>query len=439
MKTIIISSLICLLLIIGITKVFSQPLRIHRNDNQRKLPVKRGFAGIRQVMQLRRSVLMIVGQHEILLPRRTIVDDEYQPRKIIFPEGYACTITLGGQTIKTPEGGVIRISDTHVVTVQVSEETSRLQVGDNNIRFVNAMGGEGVTFYEDGKVRCGYLAEDAPLQVDGKPVWFRRKNGINSAVWDQDAFEFGNIIFHPSGAIHKGYLRDTTALRAGSSPLPFLPGEAEWYADGSVHKGTTAQQLDGATAGAQFTIHAGDDVTLDVSGKPVIPADIVTLSAITIPAFPGVQFHQAKVRVLHDIILIQSGELNSPSWITVPVVHPDSTRENRKIPFGPGTDGSNTISFYYETFMPVYGYAGQNFSVRINQQDFVIQTGSQMRFYKSGMLEEITLGEPATVAIAGKKYQFEKGASIKWYKSGEINSDVLEYTNKRKNLVRPLE
>lgn len=439
MKTILITAPLLIILLLGMAKTFSQPLRIVRNDNQRKLPLKRSFAGIRSVMKLRRSVLLIVGSHQILLPAGTIVDDEYQPGKIIFPEGYSCTLTMDGQTIKTPPGGAILLCDTHLTSVQVDPATPMLKVGSQAIPFSNAMGGQGVSFFEQEKVQCGYLREDTRLQVGDASVWFHNHEGMNSDVWDHKSYEFGNIVFYPSGAVHKGYLRDTTVLKAGQSAFTWLPGKMEFYENGSVKKGITAQMLTGTTAGAQFTILPGEEVTLNQAGAPIIPEEIVSLHQVTIPVFPGTPFYHAKVRYYKDSILIQEGELKNLTWFSLPAAYPDGTLEKRNIPFGPGNEDRNIVSFYYQTFMPVYGYAGQDFSITIRKQTFTIQAGTLMRFYISGVLEEATLGQETVVVIDHKKYLLARGASMKWYKNGEINPDVLLYTNKSANKVRALE
>lgn len=439
MKTILITAPILIIMLLCIAKAFSQPLRIIRNDNQRKLPLKRSFAGVRSVMKLRRSVLLIVGSHQILLPAGTIVDDEYQPGKIIFPEDYSCTVIMDGQTIKTPSGGVILLCDTHLESVQVDEAAAILKVGSQAIPFSNAIGGQGVSFFEQEKVMCGYLQQDIRLQVGGAWVWFQNHKGINSDVWDHKFYEFGNIVFYPSGAIHKGYLRDTAVLKTGDHPRTWLPGKIEFYENGGVKKGITAQMLTGSTAGAQFTILPGEEVTLDEAGLPIIPEEIVSLHQVTIPAFPGTQFYEAKVRYYNDSILIQEGELKSLTRFSIPVTYPDGTHETMSIPFGPGNEDRNIVSFYYMTFMPVYGYAGQDFSITIRQQQFTVQAGTLMRFHISGVMEEATLGQEAVVIIDHKKYLLARGASIKWYKNGEINPDVLLYTNKSSNKVRALE
>lgn len=431
MKIVIISCIL-VLIIIGTLNACSQSPRFNRNENQRKLPVKKGVAGIRQVMQLRREVLMTVGPHEIRMPKGTIVDDAYQPGKIIFPRNYSCTVTLGGRTITTPKGGVIRMSDTHLVSVQVAGESARFIIGGNKFTFANAMGGEGVSFFEDGSVRCGYLAEDAEAEVAGRQIRLKRKAGIASAIWDDDGFEFGNVVFYPSGAIHKGDLSDTTELRAGKTCRQFLPGKTEWYENGSVHSGFTAQPITGIVAGAGFTVLAGQKVTLSSAGEPVIPENIVSLSSISIPAFPGVEFRQAKVRLKNGTVFIQEGSLDKVAEISV-------SSDSRAIPFGPGPDGHPSISFYYETFQPVFGYAGRNFTALAGEQELLIQAGTLMRFHKDGRLEEAVLAAPATVAISGTQYLLEKGATIKFYSNGEVSEDVIQYTNKSRNLIQPLE
>lgn len=430
MKIVLISFLLIFIILCTLSAC-SQTLHFNRNESQRKLPVKKGIAGVRQVLQLRRDVLMTVGMHEIRLPKETIVDDEYQPGKVIFPRNYACTVTLGGRTLTTPKGGVIRLSDTTVTSVQVSAESARFQIGGDTFVFANVMGGEGVTFFEDGNVRCGYLAEDAESEVAGCSIRLKRKAGIGSTVWDQDGFEFGNIVFYRSGALHKGVLGDTAALRTGEAIRNFLPGKTEWYENGSVQTGVTAQQISGATAGAVFTIHAGQEATFSATGEPIIPENIVTTSAISIPAFPGIQFHRAKVRLKNNTVLIQEANLDRMALIPVP----DSTG-TIKIPFGPGPENHPSISFYYETFQPVFGYAGRSFTTREGDQEFSIQDGTLMRWHDNGRLEEAVLAAPARVRIAGKQYLLEKGAMIKWHKNGEVSDVVIQYTNKSRNLVR---
>lgn len=431
---IVLFSCILAFIILRTLSACSQTLHFNRNENQRKLPVKKGVAGVRQVQLLRRDVLMTVGAHEIRMPRETIVDDEYQPEKVIFPRNYACTVTLGGRTLTTPKGGVIRISDMHVVSMQVSAESARFQIGGNSFVFANVMGGEGVTFFEDGNVRCGYLAEDAEAEVAGCGIRLKRKTGMGSTVWDQEGFEFGNVVFHPSGALHKGVLGDTADLRTGASIRKFLPGKTVWYDNGSVQSGVTAQQISGTTAGAAFTIHAGQEATFSVTGEPVIPENIVTTSAISIPAFPGVQFRQAKVRLKNDTVLIQEATLDRLTEIPVP----DGTGMVN-IPFGPGPEDHPSISFYYETFQPLSGYAGRSFTTRAGEQEFSIQVGTLMRWHENGRLEEAVLAAPATVRIAGKRYLLEKGAVISCNKNGDISENVIQYTNKSRNLVRPLD
>ncbi|WP_298715290.1 hypothetical protein [Chitinophaga sp.] len=430
---IVILACILIFIILCTLNACSQPLHFNRNENQRKLPVKKGVAGIRQVMQLRREVLMAVGPHEIRMPKGTIVDDEYQPGKVIFPGNYACTVTLGGRAITTPKGGVIRLSDTHLVSVQVAGESARFIIGGNKFTFANAMGGEGVSFFEDGSVRCGYLAEDAEAEVAGRRIRLKRKTGINNAIWDDDGFEFGNIVFYPSGALHKGELMDATGLRAGETLRKFLPGKTEWYENGSVHTGFTAHPISGTAAGADFTIHAGQKVTLSSAGTPVIPENVVTLSSISIPAFPGVEFRQAKVRLKNGAVFIQEGSLDKVAEISF------GSGDSRAIPFGPGPDGHPSISFYYETFQPVFGYAGRNFTALAGKQEWLIQAGTLMRFHKDGRLQEAVLAAPATVIITGKRYLLEKGATIKLYSNGDVSEDVIQFTNKSHNLVRPLE